>query len=99
MDAAIHAVAVTIIDLGLARMDASRSMTHWTPFEPEVFEGEGKPWLSSRVLRFNQDHQGDYQFDVYRMMREHNGDSWVEYRPLTNVMVCSITRIASIIAD
>ena len=31
--------------------------------------------------------EGDYQFDIYRMMRNHNGDSWREYRPLTNVMV------------
>ena len=31
--------------------------------------------------------EGDYQFDIYRMMRNHNGDSWREYKPLTNVMV------------
>lgn len=31
--------------------------------------------------------EGDYQFDIYRMMRDHNGGSWKEYRPLTNVMV------------
>ena len=33
---------------------------------------------------------GDYQFDVYRMMRAHIGKSakkWAVYRPLTNVMV------------
>lgn len=30
---------------------------------------------------------GDYQFDVYRMMKEHNGQSWEDYRPFTNVMV------------
>lgn len=30
---------------------------------------------------------GDYQFDVYRMMRKHVGKSWETYRPLTNVMV------------
>ena len=33
---------------------------------------------------------GDYQFDVYRMMREYNGDSWKEYRPFTNVMVSKL---------
>ena len=32
--------------------------------------------------------EGDYQFDIYRLMKEYNGNSWVEYRPLTNVMVC-----------
>jgi hypothetical protein len=30
---------------------------------------------------------GDYQFDIYRIMREHNGGEWEGYRPLTNVMV------------
>jgi len=31
--------------------------------------------------------QGDYQFDVYRIMREHTQDAWEEFKPLTNVMV------------
>jgi serine/threonine-protein kinase haspin len=31
---------------------------------------------------------GDYQFDIYRIMREHNGGEWEGYKPLTNVMVC-----------
>ena len=73
MDDPDHGVLVTIIDLGLARMDAhdgTAAGVHWTPFDEEVFEGEG-----------------DYQFDVYRMMRTHNGDAWAEFRPLTNVMV------------
>ncbi|KAH9850790.1 hypothetical protein C2E23DRAFT_834144 [Lenzites betulinus] len=73
MDDAAHGVLVTIIDLGLARMDAhdteDMQRVHWTPFDDETFEGEG-----------------DYQFDVYRMMRTHNGDKWEDYRPLTNVM-------------
>ena len=73
MDDPDHGVLVTVIDLGLARMDshdATGAGVHWTPFDEETFEGEG-----------------DYQFDVYRMMRAHNGDCWQEYRPLTNVMV------------
>ncbi|KAI9000822.1 hypothetical protein BD414DRAFT_472853 [Trametes punicea] len=72
MDHPDHGVLVTIIDLGLARMDAQDAdghHIHWTPFDHEVFEGKG-----------------DYQFDVYRMMRAHNGDSWEDFRPLTNVM-------------
>ncbi|TFY63228.1 hypothetical protein EVJ58_g3377 [Rhodofomes roseus] len=70
MDDESHGIEATVIDLGLARMETSDGAeTHWTPFEEEVFEGEG-----------------DYQFDVYRMMRVHNGDSWEAYRPLTNVM-------------
>ncbi|KAG6880157.1 hypothetical protein C0992_004609 [Termitomyces sp. T32_za158] len=60
-------------DLEAYRMDAGDGdggeRVHWTPFEDEVFMGEG-----------------DYQFDVYRMMKEHNGGAWEEFRPLTNVM-------------
>ncbi|KAG8907003.1 hypothetical protein FRB99_005523 [Tulasnella sp. 403] len=31
--------------------------------------------------------KGDYQYDVYRMMRSHNGNDWTTFRPLTNVML------------
>jgi hypothetical protein len=31
---------------------------------------------------------GDYQFDIYRLMRKHNGSCWADFRPLSNVMVC-----------
>lgn len=45
MDDVAHGVRVTLIDLGLARMDAGDGcggeMIHWTPFEDEIFEGEG----------------------------------------------------------
>jgi serine/threonine-protein kinase haspin len=61
-----HGVEATIIDLGLARMNGGEEV-HWTPFDDEIFEGEG-----------------DYQFDVYRMMKGGVGE---EYRPITNVMV------------
>ncbi|KAG6910954.1 hypothetical protein DXG01_006008 [Tephrocybe rancida] len=74
MDDPMHGVRATLIDLGLSRMDAGDGdggeMIHWTPFEEEVFMGEG-----------------DYQFDVYRMMKVHNGGAWEEFRPLTNVLV------------
>jgi serine/threonine-protein kinase haspin len=63
-------VKVTVIDLGLARMDGYEGEQRWTEFDPEIFEGEG-----------------DYQFDVYRMMKTHNGNEWATYQPLTNVMV------------
>ncbi|KAI0082363.1 hypothetical protein K474DRAFT_1655109 [Panus rudis PR-1116 ss-1] len=72
MDHELHGLKATVIDLGLARMDAMDGTTReirWTPFDEEIFEG-----------------QGDYQFDVYRMMRVHNADSWESYSPLTNVM-------------
>ncbi|KAI0677342.1 hypothetical protein C8Q78DRAFT_1159668 [Trametes maxima] len=72
MDDSAHGVLVTIIDLGLARMDAHDAgghHVHFTPPDEEVFEG-----------------RGEYQFDVYRMMRIHNGNAWDDFRPLTNVM-------------
>jgi serine/threonine-protein kinase haspin len=33
---------------------------------------------------------GDYQFDVYRTMKEYNGNSWEGYQPFTNVMVGAV---------
>ncbi|KAI0005147.1 hypothetical protein BJV74DRAFT_762806, partial [Russula compacta] len=74
MDHLSHGIKATVIDLGLARMDArtnddGSTETHWTPFDEEIFEGEG-----------------DYQFDIYRLMRKHNGGCWADFRPLSNVM-------------
>ncbi|GAB1519554.1 hypothetical protein RhiTH_002622 [Rhizoctonia solani] len=77
MDSPEHSgVRVTLIDLGLSRMDTHTEQAWFTELEPEIFEGEG-----------------DYQFDVYRMMKAHcseNGPGeaggWEDYRPLTNVM-------------
>ena len=42
-------------------------------------------WTSFEPEAF--EGEGDYQFDIYRMMMYHNKGSWKEYRPLTNVMV------------
>lgn len=45
MDDEAHGIEATVIDLGLARMETSNSdnhETHWTPFEEEIFEGEGR---------------------------------------------------------
>ncbi|KAG2077211.1 hypothetical protein BDR04DRAFT_1088144 [Suillus decipiens] len=72
MDDVRFGVKATVIDLGLSRMETTYtqgSKTYWTPFDEEIFEGEG-----------------DYQFDVYRMMKEYNGNSWEGYQPFTNVM-------------
>ncbi|XP_041640124.1 uncharacterized protein haspin isoform X2 [Cheilinus undulatus] len=30
--------------------------------------------------------QGDYQFDIYRLMRQENGNDWSTYHPHTNVL-------------
>lgn len=49
----MHGVRATLIDLGLSRMDAGDGSggekVHWTPFEEEIFMGEG---ASSRVFFF-----------------------------------------------
>ena len=45
MDHEKHGIKATIIDLGLARMDThdgDKRETYWTPFEDEIFEGEGE---------------------------------------------------------
>ena len=46
MDDLSHGVEATIIDLGLSRMDAGDGgcgdNVHWTPFDQEVFMGEGR---------------------------------------------------------
>ncbi|CAE7181870.1 unnamed protein product [Rhizoctonia solani] len=69
-------VRVTLIDLGLSRMDTHTQRAWFTKLESEIFEGEG-----------------DYQFDVYRMMKAHclgdepeDANRWEDFRPLTNVM-------------
>lgn len=42
MDDPENGVQATIIDLGLSRMDGSNKIdVHWTPFDEEVFMGEG----------------------------------------------------------
>jgi serine/threonine-protein kinase haspin len=45
MDDFAHGVRGTLIDLGLSRMDAGDGAggerVHWTPFDDEVFMGEG----------------------------------------------------------
>ncbi|KAL0067659.1 hypothetical protein AAF712_005374 [Marasmius tenuissimus] len=73
MDDPVHGIQVTLIDLGLARMDAGDGaggeMVHWTALDDEIFMG-----------------QGDYQFDVYRLMKEQHRDHWEAFNPLTNVM-------------
>jgi serine/threonine-protein kinase haspin len=104
MDDPAHGVRGTLIDLGLSRMDAGDGAggerVHWTPFDDEIFMGEG--WLTSNIL-LDQEAQnclvleGDYQFDVYRIMREYNGGAWEDFNPLTNVMVWILTLSRTVI--
>ncbi|KXN86127.1 hypothetical protein AN958_10494 [Leucoagaricus sp. SymC.cos] len=73
MDDLDHGVQATIIDLGLSRMDAG-----------DGSEGENVHWTSLDEEVFMG--EGDYQFDVYRLMKDHTGGNWEGYHPLTNVM-------------
>jgi serine/threonine-protein kinase haspin len=53
MDDLSHGVEATLIDLGLSRMDAGDGgrgdRVHWTPFDEEVFMGEGRFHLIPEV--------------------------------------------------
>lgn len=57
MDDRSHGVQATIIDLGLSRMDAGDGgdgeRVHWTPFDDEVFMGEGMKAKFTRSLRLS----------------------------------------------
>lgn len=52
MDDLSHGVQATVIDLGLSRMDAGdgsdENRVHWTPFDAEVFMGEGEQQQSAQ---------------------------------------------------
>lgn len=51
MDDPGYGVKATLIDLGLSRMDAGDGrggeVVHWTPFDEEVFMGEGGSFFLS----------------------------------------------------
>ncbi|KAF8639631.1 hypothetical protein AX17_000896 [Amanita inopinata Kibby_2008] len=73
MDESAHGVQATIIDLGLSRMDAT--------------DGNGAEkiyWTALDEEIFMG--EGDYQFNVYRIMRDHIADDWESFNPVTNVM-------------
>ncbi|KZT35541.1 hypothetical protein SISSUDRAFT_1064401 [Sistotremastrum suecicum HHB10207 ss-3] len=66
------AVQVLVIDLGLARMDA----------------GDGEN-CEARWTEFDEaifEGEGEYQYDIYRMMKVHLKSDWGSYNPLTNIM-------------
>ncbi|EIW82311.1 hypothetical protein CONPUDRAFT_123093, partial [Coniophora puteana RWD-64-598 SS2] len=69
MDSEMYGVQVTLIDLGLSRVNAGRGDIYFTTPEDEVFEGEG-----------------DYQYDVYRLMQRVHKRRWDGFNPMTNVM-------------
>lgn len=51
MDHPVHGIEATVIDLGLARMEAEYEDgeldVRWTPFDEEIFEGEGLCYSNS----------------------------------------------------
>ena len=57
MDHPVHGVQATVIDLGLSRMDAcgdgGLTEIRWTPFDEEIFEGEGQQLLSTGSVRYS----------------------------------------------
>ncbi|KAL1739484.1 hypothetical protein HDZ31DRAFT_68883 [Schizophyllum fasciatum] len=74
MDDPAHGIEATLIDLGLSRMDAGDGKggerVHWTPFDSEVFDGEGE--YQYEIYRM--------------MRLVHTGRNWSDFKPLTNVM-------------
>uniref|UniRef100_A0A914IAA2 Methionine aminopeptidase 2 n=1 Tax=Globodera rostochiensis TaxID=31243 RepID=A0A914IAA2_GLORO len=64
-----HGVKVSIIDFSLSRMKKNDATVYVD--------------LSADENLFNQ--TGDYQFDIYRMMREENNNDWSKFTPRTNV--------------
>jgi hypothetical protein len=69
-------VETTIIDFSLSRLTSGAD--NCTIFknlaeDPTLFAAAGL------------DKGGDYQFDIYRMMKRANGNSWEEFLPKTNV--------------
>ncbi|KAF9443328.1 hypothetical protein P691DRAFT_713447 [Macrolepiota fuliginosa MF-IS2] len=73
MDDPAHGVQATIIDLGLSRMDAG-----------DGGSGDRVHWTAFDEEVFMG--EGDYQFDIYRLMRECTNGDWEAFHPLTNVM-------------
>ena len=60
MDHPVHGVKATVIDLGLARMNAQAdngsTEVRWTPFDKEIFEGEGSCIVLDSLALYSFDH-------------------------------------------
>ena len=68
-------VKTSIIDFSLSRLSLDKvTIFNNLSEEPSLFTAKGK------------DHTGgDYQFDIYRKMREVNGNKWELFTPKTNL--------------
>ncbi len=69
-------VETTIIDFSLSRLTSREdkcTIFNDLAQDPTLFTAGGL------------DKGGDYQFDIYRMMKQANNNSWEEFRPRSNV--------------
>ena len=69
-------VEITIIDFSLSRLTSGEdgcTIYNNLAADPTLFTAVGA------------DRGGDYQFDIYRMMKQENGNSWEEFHPRTNL--------------
>jgi serine/threonine-protein kinase haspin len=72
MDDLRHGLKATIIDLGFSRMG----------------EGNGKKMIHWTPIDDDVfEGEGDYQFEVYRIMKELSLGDWETFRPFSNVIV------------
>ncbi|KAK2166495.1 hypothetical protein LSH36_38g00015, partial [Paralvinella palmiformis] len=65
-----HGVKVAIIDFTLSRLHKD-GCSVFTDLSTDLTLFEGR---------------GDYQFDVYRLMKETNGNNWEAFEPFTNIL-------------
>jgi len=68
-------VIASLIDFSLSRMRRCQNVIYEDLSEDkDLFSGKGATMKG-----------GDYQFDIYRKMREHNGNNWEPFNPKTNI--------------
>ncbi|KAG1648211.1 Serine/threonine-protein kinase haspin [Nymphon striatum] len=67
-----HGVLATIIDFTLSRMDNEGLIVYYD--------------LNSESNEAIFTGEGDYQYDIYRKMKEHSKGNWSEFLPFTNVL-------------
>ena len=74
-EVATEGVETNIIDFSLSRL-TSQGITIFSDKtqDPTLFTAKGKDKPG-----------GDYQFDIYRMMRSHNKEDWETFNPKTNI--------------
>ena len=74
-EVATEGVETNIIDFSLSRL-TSQGITIFSDKtqDPTLFTAKGKDKPG-----------GDYQFDIYRMMRAHNKEDWETFNPKTNI--------------